>query len=83
MKIKKSNPRRDFIKTSAMITGGAMLSPFTLPGAYASGEDAIKIAVIGCGGRGTGAVFQAFETGHHIKLVAMADAFKRQTGPKL
>ncbi|MEX2514048.1 MAG: Gfo/Idh/MocA family oxidoreductase [Cyclobacteriaceae bacterium] len=76
MEIKKSNPRRDFIKTSAVITGGAMLSPFTLPGAYASGEDAIKIAVVGCGGRGTGAVFQAFETGQNIKLVAMADAFR-------
>lgn len=70
------NPRRDFLKTSAIFTGGAMLSPFSMPGAYASGTDAIKIAVIGCGGRGTGAVFQAFETGHNIKLVAMADAFK-------
>ncbi|MBD3626829.1 Gfo/Idh/MocA family oxidoreductase [Cyclobacterium sp.] len=76
MKIIKNNQRRDFLKTSALITGGAMLSPFSLPGAYAAGEDAIKIAVIGCGGRGTGAVFQAFETGHNIKLVAMADAFK-------
>ncbi|MFO7824266.1 MAG: Gfo/Idh/MocA family oxidoreductase [Cyclobacterium sp.] len=76
MKIIKNNQRRDFLKTSALITGGAMLSPFSLPGAYAAGDDAIKIAVIGCGGRGTGAVFQAFETGHNIKLVAMADAFK-------
>ncbi|WP_375584607.1 Gfo/Idh/MocA family protein [Cyclobacterium xiamenense] len=76
MKVKNTNQRRDFIKTSAVLTGGAMLSPFGLPGAYAAGEDAIKIAVIGCGGRGTGAVFQAFETGHNIKLVAMADAFK-------
>lgn len=76
MKKNNSTERRDFIKTSAIITGGAMLSPFTLPGAYAAGDDAIKIAVIGCGGRGTGAVFQAFETGQNIKLVAMADAFR-------
>lgn len=76
MKENNSNERRSFIKTSALITGGAMLSPFTLPGAYAAGDDAIKIAVIGCGGRGTGAVFQAFETGQNIKLVAMADAFR-------
>ncbi|MFC4870467.1 Gfo/Idh/MocA family protein [Negadavirga shengliensis] len=76
MEFKKSNQRRDFIKTSALLTGGALLSPFSLPGAYAAGDDAIKIAVVGCGGRGTGAVFQAFETGHNIKLVAMADAFR-------
>ena len=57
MKVNNSNERRNFIKTSAIITGGAMLSPLTLSGAYAAGDDAIKIAVIGCGGRGTGAVF--------------------------
>lgn len=70
------NPRRDFLKTSALLTGGALLSPFAMPGAYAAGDDVIKIAVIGCGGRGTGAVFQALATGHNIKLVAMADAFR-------
>jgi predicted dehydrogenase len=71
----KNNPRRDFLKTSALVTGGLMM-PFSMPGAYASGSDEIKLAVIGCGGRGTGAVFQALETGHNIRLVAMADAFR-------
>jgi myo-inositol 2-dehydrogenase / D-chiro-inositol 1-dehydrogenase len=75
MNDQKTNPRRDFLKTSALITGGMLVHPF-MPGAYAAGTDQIKIAVIGCGGRGTGAVFQAFETGHNIKLVAMADAFR-------
>jgi predicted dehydrogenase len=70
------NQRRDFIKTSALLAGGILLQPFGMPGAYASGTDQIKLAVIGCGGRGTGAVFQAFDTGHNIKLVAMADAFR-------
>lgn len=76
MEMNKNNQRRDFLKTSAILTGGAMLSPFSLPGAYAAGSDEIKIAVVGCGGRGTGAVFQAFETGYNIKLVGMADAFE-------
>lgn len=71
-----SNSRRDFIKTSALVTGGLMTSPFIVPGAYAAPANELKLAVIGCGGRGTGAVFQAFETGHPIKLVAMADAFR-------
>ncbi len=70
------NSRRDFIKTSALVTGGLMTSPFVVPGAYAAPANELKLAVIGCGGRGTGAVFQAFETGHPIKLVAMADAFR-------
>lgn len=76
MNLHNKNPRRDFLKTSAILTGGAMLSPFAMPGAYAAGSDEIKIAVVGCGGRGTGAVFQALATGYNIKLVAMADAFR-------
>ncbi|GGZ16425.1 oxidoreductase [Echinicola pacifica] len=75
MNLKKNN-RRDFLKTTALVTGGAMVSPFTLPGAYAAGSDEIKVALIGCGGRGTGAAFQAFGTDKNIKLVAMADAFR-------
>jgi len=76
MEYPDKNPRRDFLKASALVTGGILIQPFSIPGAYAAGSDEIKIAVIGCGGRGTGAVFQAFETGHNIKLVAMADAFR-------
>ncbi|TVP51738.1 MAG: gfo/Idh/MocA family oxidoreductase [Mongoliibacter sp.] len=76
MNNKNSNRRRDFLKTSALATGGLILQPWNIAGAYAAGTDEIKLAVIGCGGRGTGAVFQAFETGHNIKLVAMADAFR-------
>lgn len=72
----QNNSRRDFLKTSALVTGGMLAPSFLVPGAYAAPENHLKLAVIGCGGRGTGAVFQAFETGHPIKLVAMADAFE-------
>lgn len=74
--MKTEKTRRDFIKTSALVTGGLMTSPFVLPGAYAAPSNELKLALIGCGGRGTGAAFQAFNTGHNIKLVAMADAFR-------
>jgi predicted dehydrogenase len=74
--MKIENTRRDFIKTSALVTGGLMTAPFVLPGAYAAPVNELKVALIGCGGRGTGAAFQAFNTGHNIKLVAMGDAFK-------
>jgi len=68
--------RRDFLKATAMLAGGAMLSSIPLAGAYASGSDTIKIALIGCGDRGTGAAFQALSTKFNLKLVAMADAFQ-------
>ncbi|PUV25685.1 twin-arginine translocation signal domain-containing protein [Sphingobacterium puteale] len=68
--------RRDFIKTSAMVAGGAMLSSLPLSGAYAAGSDVIKVALVGCGGRGTGATFDALSSGANIKVVALADAFK-------
>lgn len=68
--------RRDFIKTSAMVAGGAMLGGLPLSGAYAAGSDVIKVALVGCGGRGTGATFDALSSRANIKVVALADAFK-------
>ena len=69
--------RRDFLKTSTVLTGGAMLSGLPLAQAANSlTDDTIKIALIGCGGRGTGAALQALLTKQNVKLVAMADAFR-------
>lgn len=76
-----SNPnfssRRDFVKQTSILTGGLIAAPF-LSGAnyFAGANDTIKIALIGCGGRGTGAAMQALLTKQNVKLVAMADAFK-------
>lgn len=69
------NQRREFIKTSAILTGSVLLSNLPFAGAYATGSDTIKIALIGCGNRGTGAAVQALSTKFNVKLVAMADAF--------
>jgi hypothetical protein len=66
--------RRDFIKTTTAATLGLSFAPM-MPGAYASGTDAIRIGLIGCGGRGTGAVLNAFDGAEGVKLVAMGDAF--------
>lgn len=68
--------RRDFLKTSALVAGGVMLNQFAFAGGHSSTDDTIKIALIGCGDRGTGAAFQALSTKQNIKLVAMADAFQ-------
>ncbi len=72
--------RRDFIRTSGLFTGGAVLS--TLPFAASAGgffhsvNDTIKVALIGCGGRGTGAAQQALSTKQNVKIVALADAYR-------
>ncbi len=70
--------RRDFLKRSAIAVAGASLAGnLSLVGsAHAAGDDAIKIALIGCGGRGAGAAVNALSTKGNVKLVAMADAFK-------
>src|SRR6266487_3660000 len=68
--------RRDFLKTSTAVAGGTLLGGLTLErSAFAAGSDTLKIALIGCGGRGSGAADQALSTSGGVKLVAMADAF--------
>jgi len=70
-------PRRDFLKTTALLSGAALLSELPLAQAANSlVDDTIKVALIGCGGRGTGAAMQALLTQQNVKLVAMADAFR-------
>ncbi|GAB3932039.1 Gfo/Idh/MocA family protein [Mucilaginibacter myungsuensis] len=72
-----ANKRREFLKASALVAGGVMLNGVAFAGgaAHSSVDDTIKIALIGCGDRGTGAAFQALNTKQNLKLVAMADAF--------
>lgn len=70
------NERREFLKASALVAGGVMVSGYSWAGGHSSVDDTIKIALIGCGDRGTGAAFQALNTKFNLKLVAMADAFQ-------
>jgi predicted dehydrogenase len=77
MNTENKNSRREFVKTSAMLASGAIGIPLISKANYFSGaDDAIKVALIGCGGRGTGAAMQACSTKQNVKLVAMADAFR-------
>src|SRR3989337_2685647 len=73
----KDVSRRNFIKNTAMATGGLMTMPLgSNAGFFTSVDDTIKVALIGCGGRGTGAAMQALLSHQNVKLVAMADAFR-------
>ncbi len=77
-----STNRRTFMKTSAAV-GGALALGSSFNTAYAQGSEEIKVALVGCGGRGTGAVAQMFNTQGNVKLVAVADAFKESTDKAL
>jgi len=73
----RSASRRDFVKQSTLLAGGVLAAPLLSRANYFSGaDDTIKVALIGCGGRGTGAAVQALLTKQNVKLVAMADAFR-------
>jgi myo-inositol 2-dehydrogenase/D-chiro-inositol 1-dehydrogenase len=69
--------RRAFCKTSTLAAGGVLASPLIAnANFFSSASDKIKIAVVGCGGRGTGAASQALTADDSVQLVAMADAFR-------
>lgn len=69
--------RRKFVQQTSLLTGGILAAPLLSKANFFSGAaDEIKVAVIGCGGRGTGAALQALLTKQNIKIVALADAFK-------
>ncbi len=69
--------RRKFVQQTSLIAGGLIAAPFLGNANFFSGAaGTIKVALIGCGGRGTGAAIQALSTKQNVQLVAMADAFK-------
>src|SRR3982751_6306783 len=72
-----NSSRRDFVKQSALLAGGLLAAPLLSNANYLNSvDDTIKIALVGCGGRGTGAAMQALLTKQNVKLVAMCDAFR-------
>jgi len=67
--------RREFIRTASLAAAGAVAVSSVTPRVHAAEENTIKVALVGCGGRGTGAVDQALSTPGPTKLVATADFF--------
>ncbi len=70
-----SASRRDFLKQTSGALAGVALAGGIAARAWAGEHNTIKIALVGCGGRGTGAAAQALSTAGPTKLVAMADVF--------
>jgi predicted dehydrogenase len=75
-----SNPlssRREFIKTTGRIAAVSALAGVSIPHVHAASTDLIQLALVGCGGRGSGAANNALScNGGPLKLVAMADVFE-------
>ncbi len=68
--------RRDFIKTTGTFTAASALAGIALPHVHAAENSTIQVALVGCGGRGTGAASNALSVKNGpTKLVAMADVF--------
>lgn len=69
--------RREFVKQTSLIASSLLAMPLASQAQFQSSvDDSIKVALVGCGGRGTGAAMQALLTKQNVKLVAMADAFR-------
>jgi predicted dehydrogenase len=67
-----STTRREFLKTAALASGTLVIPR----NAHAASSDLLKVGLIGCGGRGTGAATQALNADKNVQLFAMADAFE-------
>jgi predicted dehydrogenase len=66
--------RRDFLKTTGKTVAGlSALSGIHIPFVHAQGDDTINVALVGCGGRGTGASSNAMGVKQRTRLIAMAD----------
>jgi myo-inositol 2-dehydrogenase / D-chiro-inositol 1-dehydrogenase len=72
--------RRDFLQSTGAAAAGSILASGLSAGAFAAGGETIRVGLIGCGGRGTGAVNDAFNAGGNLKLVAMGDVFPDALG---
>src|SRR5437763_17066267 len=71
--------RRHFLGTSA----AAAATLAAAPNVHAGGTDVLRVGLVGCGGRGTGAALQAMKADANVQLVAMGDAFADRLGKSL
>jgi predicted dehydrogenase len=67
--------RRDVMKKTGQVAAASALAGVLLPQVHAGGTELIQVALVGCGGRGTGAAANALQTSGPTRLTAMADVF--------
>jgi len=75
----KSTSRREFLKDTGRIAAASAFVAAAVPRMYAGQSNTIKVALIGCGGRGTGAASDALSVNNGpVKIVAMGDVFENR-----
>ncbi|MDX1768466.1 MAG: Gfo/Idh/MocA family oxidoreductase, partial [Arenibacter troitsensis] len=78
-KHRTAKSRRDFVKTGVILASGSLFGgvPINAFGNIESNEKTVlKVGLVGCGGRGTGAAYEAMSTTSTVKLVALGDVFE-------
>jgi predicted dehydrogenase len=77
-----ASSRREFIRQGSRLAAGAALAGVAIPHVHSAADNTVRLALIGCGNRGSGALANAMEaTALPVKLHAMADLFEnRLTG---
>jgi len=77
--IQRKSSRRDILAWSGKAVAASALAPVAIPAVHAAGDSTIRLALIGCGGRGCGAAANAFDSPNGpVKLVVMADIFENR-----
>ncbi len=78
MKSNRSTSRRDFLKTSlktGALTTAALAGVASMRSVHAAEDNTIKVGLVGCGGRGRGAVQNVINADPNVKIVALGDAY--------
>ena len=71
--------RREFLARGSAVAATSALAGVSIPWVHAAEDNTIRLALIGCGGRGSGAVADAFDSPHGpVKLAVMADLFQHR-----
>ncbi len=70
--------RREFVKASSALMAASAIGPAAWAASPRQSTDTIRVGLIGCGGRGTGAAFQAVSADPNVELHAMGDVFADQ-----
>jgi predicted dehydrogenase len=76
-KTTRAPSRRDFLsRSTAAVAACSLAGQLSLaPRVFAAGSDVLKVGLVGCGGRGSGAAVQALHADPHVQLTALGDAF--------
>src|SRR5947209_2096182 len=73
-----ASSRRDFLKSAAAAGAAVATGLSFVPHVHAAGSDTIRVGLVGCGGRGSGAVDNVLHAAKNVEIVAIGDVFEKQ-----